>query len=359
MKIYQGKEMCCGCGACAGICPEGAIKMTQDKEGFYYPKINKSVCTGCGKCKEVCPLKNEKLTTGKAFYMGVQAKEEKIRFSSSSGGVFSILAQYVFRRNGIVYGAGYDDDMNVVHKGLENECEIEQIKRTKYVQSSLDGIYKDIERNLKNNRWVLFCGTPCQAHALLLFLHRPYEKLIVVDLVCYGVTSPGIWKKYIKYLEHKHKGKMTDFSFRDKRNRDNGHARVYKIDGREHVDSIGQDIYCRMYFRNYTLRSSCYKCRFCTVNRNTDFTIGDFWGIENVMPAFDDGMGTSLVIGHSEQAEKIWNEIKDEAKWFACKREDLIQPRLLEPVRLTKVRQRFMLLYKMLPFHIIMKIMKK
>lgn len=359
MDLYQKKEECCGCNACMDICPEAAISMVKDREGFYYPKRNKSACTGCGKCKEVCPLKNEKLTKSKAFYLGVQAKEERIRSSSSSGGIFSMLAQYVFRRKGIVYGAGYDNDMNVVHKGIENECESEQIKRTKYVQSRLEGVYRDIERNLRKNRWVLFCGTPCQAHALLLFLGRSYEKLIVVDLVCYGVPSPGIWERYVKYLEHKHQGKMTDFSFRDKRNKDNGHARSYKIDGREYVDSIYQDMFCRMYFRNYTLRPACYSCTFCKLDKNTDFTIGDFWGIERIMPAFDDGMGTSLVIGHSERAGEIWNEIKDEVKWFECKREDLMQPRLVEPVRLTKARQRFMLVYKMLPFQIIMRIMEK
>ncbi len=348
MKVYQKKEICCGCSACAEICPEGAIHMVQDGEGFYYPKINKAVCTECGKCRRVCPLK-DRGSREKEYdnlYFGAQASDDKIRYSSSSGGVFSILAHYVIESQGIVYGAGFDGSMNVIHQEAEDERRLEKIKRTKYVQSDTRGIYGSIEKNLKENRWVLFCGTPCQAQALRLFLSRDYERLIIVDLVCYGVPSPGIWKAYVKYLEKKHGGKMTDFSFRDKRNADNGHMRSYKIDGREYVDSIYEDIYCRMYFKNYSLRPSCYSCKFCTVDRESDFTIGDFWGIEKVKPEVDDGMGTSLVIVHSEQAEKIWNKITNEMDWFTCEEKDVLQPRLLEPARIPKGGIRHLLYFK-------------
>ena len=317
------KETCSGCGACAEICPEGAIHMFQDREGFAYPEIEKSACTGCGRCRVVCPLKRNGAGKCHNAYFGAQAKKKQLRYSGSSGGIFPILAQYVIERGGIVYGAGYDCNMNVVHRGAENCEQLEEIKRTKYVQSNMKGIYRSIEENLIRNRWVLFCGTPCQAQALMLFLNKKYETLIVVDLVCYGVPSPGIWKKYVKYLEHKHSGKMTDFCFRDKRNEDNGHMRSYWINGTEYVASIYQDIYCKLYFRNYMLRPSCYRCSFCTINRNSDFTIGDFWGIEHVRPDLDDGMGTSLVIVHSDLARKIWNELREETCWFACERKDI------------------------------------
>lgn len=355
MELYQKKEMCCGCGACAEICPPKAIKMIQDKEGFAYPQINSSACMECSKCRDVCPIKAQKSVIGEKLYMGAQAKEDKVRYSSSSGGVFSVLAQYVIGYQGIVYGAGYNEDMKVIHKGVEKQDHLDQIKRTKYVQSCMDGIYSQIERNLKEGRWVLFCGTPCQTNALMLFLNENYERLILVDLVCYGVPSPGIWNDYVRYLEYKHNGRLTDFSFRDKRNRDNGHVCSYRIDGKEYAGPLYEDLYCRIFFKNYSLRPSCYHCKFCTVNRQSDFTIGDFWGIEHVRPDMDDGMGTSMVIMHSEQAKKIWNEIMAELNWFACTKEDVLQPRLLEPTGSATSRKVFMWLYQVTSFRMIVK----
>ncbi len=357
MEKNRVKEMCCGCGACAEICPEGAIRMVQDREGFAYPEVDKFACTGCGRCRAVCPLKKNGTDNCQNAYFGAQAREKQFRDTSSSGGIFPILAQYVLERGGIVYGAGYDGNMNVVHRGAVNREQLEGIKRTKYVQSNMTGIYRRIEENLIKGRWVLFCGTPCQAQALMLFLSKEYEKFIVVDLVCYGVPSPGIWKKYVNYLEHKHRGKMTDFYFRDKRNADNGHMRSYWINKTEYVDSIYQDIYCKLYFGNYMLRPSCYHCKFCTVNRNSDFTIGDFWGVEQVRSDLDDGMGTSLVIVHSDLAEEIWDEIKNEVCWFACEKEDILQPRLLEAVRLPRFRHAFLSLYRIMPFWLMERIM--
>ncbi len=357
MEKNRRKETCCGCGACAEVCPEGAIHMIYDREGFAYPEIDKSSCTGCGRCKSVCPVKVNGTGEGQNTYFGAQAKKKQLRYSSSSGGIFPVLAQYVIERGGIVYGAGYDRDMNVVHKGAENYAQLEGIKRTKYVQSNMEGIFSSIKKNLVGNRWVLFCGTPCQTQALILFLNKKYEKLITVDLVCYGVPSPVFWKKYVKFLEHKHRGKLKDFCFRDKRNVDNGHMRSYWIDGVEYVDSIYQDIYCKLYFKNYVLRPACYNCKFCTVNRNSDFTIGDFWGIERVKPELDDGMGTSLVIVHSDQARKIWEMIKAELDWFECERNDLLQPRLLEASRIPRFYYVLVDLYRIMPFRLIERVM--
>lgn len=359
MKKYQKKEACCGCGACAEICPAKAVTMIRDQEGFCYPQVNQSVCTECGKCRQVCPVGEQGRGGGFKLYLGAQAKDEGLRYSSSSGGVFAVLAEYVIERQGSVYGAGYDGNMRVIHTEASDQIQLERIKRTKYVQSSMEGIYRRIEKNLEENRWVLFCGTPCQAQALMLFLKKNYEKLIVVDLVCYGVPSPGIWEDYVRYLEHKHRGKMTVFSFRDKRNKDNGHVRSYVIDGVEYVDSLYQDIYCKMYFRNYILRPSCHHCKFCSVDRNSDFTIGDFWSIDCVRPDLEDGMGTSMVIVHSERGKRIWKEIEGEFVWFVCKKKDLLQPRLLSQTSQARVRWIFWLLYRCLPFWMIAKLMER
>lgn len=350
MNLYEEKKACCGCGACADSCPVDAISMKSDDEGFLYPQADREKCIGCGRCIQVCPLKAEKEARGQQSCFGAQAKRESVRGTSSSGGVFPILAEYVFRRQGVVYGAAYSRDMKVVHREAGSAEELEALKRTKYVQSDLQGIYRSIRERLKEGRWVLFCGTPCQAHGLRLFLGEPHSRLITADLVCYGVPSPGIWRDYVKYLERKSGGKMTDFSFRDKRNRDNGHSRSYVAGGRERADSLYADIYSRMYFADYTIRPSCYECGYCTPDRHSDFTLGDFWGIEKVRPDRDDGMGTSLVILHTDKAREVWEQVKEELDWFSCSKKDVLQPRLKGPTEMPAGREGFMKRYKALPF---------
>lgn len=359
MNLYLKKENCCGCGACAECCPNKAIRMVQNKEGFYYPQISKAKCTDCGMCKQVCPFKNHVKIACRNLYLGVQALDSELRYSGSSGGIFAVLAQDILKKGGYVYGAGYDRNMKVVHRKIITKTKLEQIRRTKYVQSDILEVYHEIEKDLRNNKGVLFCGTPCQVQALKLFLRKEYEKLILVDLVCYGVPSPGIWQDYVGYLEHKYGGKMTDFSFRDKRNADNGHMRSFIIDEKEYIDSLYDDFFCKMYFRNWIIRPSCHSCIFCMPDRCSDFTIGDFWGLEHVKPDFADGMGTSLVIAHTEKAIKMWNEIKQSTRWFECKREDLIQPRLLEPTLPGKGRWKFMLYYRILPFSVLVKLLSR
>lgn len=353
MELYSKKEECCGCGACVDICQIHAVHMSRDEEGFPYPKIDSSLCVRCGRCEAVCPVKNCSLSEEvgcRNKYIGAQAKNDIVRETSSSGGVFSILSQYILDRKGVVFGAGYNSRMEVIHQEAANQEQLDTIKRTKYVQSNMQGIFLKVEQRLKEGRWVLFCGTPCQAHALRLFLGREYDTLAVADLVCYGVPSPGIWEDYVKYLEGKHHGKMTEFSFRDKRARDHGHTCAYVINGVEYAGSLFQDKFCRMYFKNYILRPSCHSCRFCTAYRSSDFTLGDFWGIEKVRPDLDDGMGSSMVILHTERAKKIWEQVQENLEWFECGKEELLQPRLIEPTGMVKGRGLFMTLYKLLPF---------
>lgn len=358
MELYKKKEDCCGCAACLDACPAGAISMVQDQEGFFYPKIKETLCTDCGRCIKVCPLRNRSEAQPEHLYFGAQAREDTIRATSSSGGILSILARYVFQHEGVVYGAAYHETMKVMHKEASGREQLEQLKRTKYVQSDLRTVYQRIEDRLKDERWVLFCGTPCQAQALKLFLGKSYDKLIIVDLICYGVPSPGIWNSYVKYLEDKKKGKMTDFSFRDKRNRDNGHMCAYVIDGAEYTASLYNDQYCMMYFSNLMLRPSCHTCKFCTPERDSDITIGDFWGIEKVKPDMDDGMGTSVVILHTQKARDIWEQIREDMTWFACKKEEILQPRLIGPTRAAPERKLFMILYRLVPFSFFLKMVR-
>ncbi len=333
--------------------------MISDKEGFLYPHVDKAKCIDCGRCKQVCPTKKESILDDQNEYFGVKAKDETTRLSGSSGGVFPILAEFVLSRQGIVYGAGYDEHMYVLHQGIKTLEQLQRIKKTKYVQSNMVGIYCNIEHHLMKGRWVLFCGTPCQAYALRLFLKYDYDKLIITDLVCYGVPSPGIWKNYVEHLEHVHQGKLSDFSFRDKRNQDNGHMCSYRIDGKEYAKSLYSDVYCKMFFKGNSVRRSCFKCKFCTVKRSSDFTIGDFWGIEKVRPDLNDGMGISMMITHTDMAKKVWDMIKEKTIFFQCSKDELLQPRLIEPTAIGKKRFELMVMYRVLPFSLFIKWLEK
>ncbi len=356
--LYADKKECCGCGACADACGVGAICMVSDGEGFWYPQINEEKCTGCGRCGEVCQIHRTKVRDeqgGSRIYLGVRAKSEGIRYSSSSGGMFGILAQYIFRRQGVVYGAAFDNEMKVVHMQACDMEQLEKLKKTKYVQSDMAGIYRRIEEQLNEGLWVLFCGTPCQVQGLRFFLRKTYPRLVMADLVCYGVPSPGIWRDYVEYLEKRHGGRLTEFYFRDKRNRDNGHTCAYVAGGTEYAVPIHRNPYCRMYFVDHILRPSCHSCRYCTTERDSDFTIGDFWGIERIRPDMDDGMGTSLVILHSDQAKEIWDSVKDQTLSFVCKEEEILQPRLVAATRISGTRQWFMRCYRLLPIWLLIK----
>ena len=347
MKLFLKKEQCCGCGACRDACPVDAVRMVQDREGFWYPQVAADVCIQCGRCQAVCPIGKPAVGEEPRQYFGAKARENAVRFASSSGGVFPILAAYVLRRGGAVFGAGWGGHMEVLHQEAWTLEELDSLKQTKYVQSRMENVYRRIASLLREGHWVLFCGTPCQAHALRLFLGGPQPRLLTAELVCYGAPSPGIWQDYVRLLERRHGGPLTGFSFRDKRNRDSGHTCSYQCGGKEFAGSLNADLYCGMYFSNCMLRPSCHLCPYCTVNRGGDFTLGDFWGIETLRP--DDGMGNSLVILHTDKARAVWAEIREELDWFPCEKEELLQPRLLGPTPAARNRKLFMAMRQILP----------
>lgn len=355
MRLYRKKEECCGCGACEAICGTHAITMHQDKEGFFYPKIDERQCVGCGRCNAVCPFKQSQKAADFLQYYGARNINEKVRRRSSSGGIFSVLANYVLERSGSVFAAGFKSDMNVCHMEIQEKMDLDQVRRTKYVQSDMKNVFGMIRRRLDKEKWVLFVGTPCQAEALRGYLGKNFTNLIITDLVCYGAASPGIWQKYVDFLNQRYKGKILEYNFRDKRNQDNGHMASWKNCAVEKAYPLSKDPYSRMYFANMNLRPACYRCPFCKVERNSDFTIGDFWGIEKVRPDWDDGMGNSLVILHSIKAERVWEEVQDQCEVFQCRKEEILQPRLIEPTEYPRYRKVFMKVYQYAPFSLLVR----
>lgn len=329
--MRRQKSECCGCGVCAAVCPYGAIRMTFDKEGYAYPCIDRKKCTGCGQCREVCPIGNSAdMPEPEHRCFGVQAKSDSDRTESSSGGVFPALARKVLSQNGIVFGAMMESDGAVRHFGAQTPEEVERLRKTKYVQSEVAGCCRQIFQSVREGRQILFVGPPCQCSAVRRYVGEA-ENLLIADLVCYGVPSPVVWGKYIKELEKQYHGSFESFSFRDKRAKDNGHTVAVRIGGREYTWPIGEDCFCNAYFRNYLLRPSCFSCRFCTTERESDLTMGDFWGIDKVRPEWDDGMGTSLVIVHSKKGMALWESVREDFRYFECRDEDILQPRLQSP----------------------------
>lgn len=339
MDLFSQKSQCCGCMACVDRCFQKAISIFKDKEGFEYPKINEKLCIDCKACQSVCPFHLPLEKKEPTHYFAIQAKDSTLRENSSSGGFFPVIASLILQEGGIVYGAGLNEKMQVKHMRITNLEKLNQITKTKYVQSQMQGIFPLVKQDLKQGKPVLFVGTPCQAEALQRFLKRKYDNLILMDLICYGVASPGIWEDYVDFLEKKHRGKMNQFYFRDKRKKDNGHTVSYQIDGQEYTQSFTQNFFTALYSSSCILRPSCYACPFTSIKRNSDFTIGDFWGIEKVFSTFDDGMGTSLVLMRLEKENALWQKLQEKLHWMECTKKEALQPRLLSPTFYPKKRK--------------------
>lgn len=333
--IYAGKmdpvPSCCGCAACMDVCPVGAIQMKQGKDGFSYPETDHDRCTDCSLCDKICPLKQEHDVKVENQYYALQATDPRIRETSTSGGAFRLLAEKILARGGAVVGASMEQ-LSVKHIVVEQPEDLKKLSGSKYVQSNTEGIYKRVKQMLDSEREVLFSGTPCQVDALIKYLGREYRNLYLVDLICYGVASPAIWKRYVKYLEKKYKCKLTGFSFRDKREHDDGHTIAAEFADGERTWSMYTDKFCLSYFRNLTIRKQCSECPYCTDQRKSDLTIGDLWGVEKSYPQINDGMGTSLVIVHSDQGRELFREISDEANVFEISKDEAKQPRLYYPI---------------------------
>lgn len=215
--LYQRKEECTGCGGCIKHCPKQIIEIEQDQYGFFYPKIKQKECVQCSVCEKKCPNKKEPEERIEQQIIGCKIKEEAIRQTSTSGGIFTAIAREIIKNSGIVYGAILGQNFEVYHTGIEKEEELRKLSGAKYVQSNLKNTFSEIKQCLKENRKVLFSGTPCQVAGLKAYLGKEEENLLTVDLVCHGVPSPLLWKKYIEYLQKQ--GKLQNFYFRNKKTR--------------------------------------------------------------------------------------------------------------------------------------------
>ena len=303
---------CAGCGACANACPENCLYMVADKDGFLYHKIQKDICVDCGACERACPIINKKLKEKESVQSyAVYAQNDDVRISSSSGGLFYTAAKYVIENGGIVYGAAFDENLYLTHKAVDSVENLSLLQGSKYIQSDTKLCFREIKKHLATNRPVLFCGTPCQVDGLLCYLKKPYENLFTIDFICHGVPSPKAWQEYIKHQEKAFSSKACSASFRDKSNGWLSFSSELKFANKtEYLEVHDKDAYMKAFLQNISLRKSCYQCRFKNVNRNSDITMGDLWGIKSILPHITDDKGVSVAFVQSEKGRYLLEQIK-------------------------------------------------
>lgn len=309
---YLDYSECTLCQACVNICPKECIKLKFFKDGFEYPTINEEECIGCEKCKNVCPVLeklNEKESLKKVFI--AKNLNESIREKSSSGGIFTEIAEKIFEQNGSVSGAVFDENFKVRHIMIKNRKELHKLRGSKYVQSNIGNVYNLIKQELNIGTNVLFTGCPCQIAGLNKFLGKEYKNLYTMDFICHGIPGQYTFDKYIEYLEKKYNSKIQQFSFRDKSN--GWHTFSIKAvmsNGKEYCKRAIDDTYMRGYFKNISLKQACYNCKFRNLTSGSDITLGDFWGAEVEEKEIDDDKGLSLIIINSLKGENIIHSLK-------------------------------------------------
>lgn len=310
MEICNNLE-CTGCMACLDICKHNAIKQVIDKNGFVFPKIDKEKCVSCKQCQKICPVNNQYKNTKSSIVLACWNNSKKIRISSSSGGVFFLLAEAVIKSGGIVYGAALNENLYIEHQRITSLSDIKNIQGSKYVQSNTKGIFKLVKNDLENDKIVLFSGTPCQVSGLKTYINKKYPKLICIDLVCHGVPSPQLFTDYIHYITQKYNKPPKNIIFRYKKpNWTVSSMKIDFVNKQSYISSKFNDPYLSFFLSDLSLRPSCFYCKFSTEERAGDITLGDFWNFKALQ--FDQRSiekGVSLVILSTLKGKQLFNHI--------------------------------------------------
>lgn len=320
IRVEQ-KENCVGCTACSQICPKRCITMQADEEGFQYPSVDTRQCIECGQCKTVCPTLHGSNGNMPQKVYAEKNRNEKIRTTSSSGGVFYELAKKFIENGGMVYGCAFDKNMIARHIGASTVAELDGLRNSKYVQSDLGDILSEVKKHLTAGDKVLFSGTPCQVAGLRNYLGKDYEHLYVVDVLCHGVPSPKLFADYLDDLSKQYgNGNPISVNFRNKkRGWKRLHMEVCFDNGKCHFVYSGFDRYEGLFLSNLSLRNCCYTCKFARAERLGDITLGDFWGIGKKYPKWDDDKGISVVMVNTSKGLNIF---KDSETLFESKEEE-------------------------------------
>ena len=348
MVIKEDKSLCCGCSACSSICPRQCISMQPDEEGFLYPHVDKTICIDCGLCEKVCPfLADASDERPPILTFAAKNFNEDVRFTSSSGGLFTLFADKTINDGGIVFGAQFDDNWNVVHGEATTIDGLIKFRGSKYVQSNIGDSFLKAKEYLKQGRKVLFSGTSCQIMGLKRYLGKDYPNLFTIDIICHGVPSPAVWKKYLDEIvevarngkkkqllslftsvipetEAPAGGELEGISFRDKTFgwRKSSFALYFaKISAtgeKKQFRSLIANDYRSKYFvafnNNLTIRLSCFNCPAKGGRCGSDVTLADFWSIEKELPGFSDDKGISICMCNTEKGISSFYALKMEER---------------------------------------------
>lgn len=352
------KEDCCGCGACAALCPKSAIRMRRDSEGFLYPAIDGSMCIDCGLCISRCSF--QKLEQDiKSIYINsyaVRHKDIKVLSESQSGGAFTALSDGCFKHDFVVWG--------MVSKGSKvfctyaiNELQRNRMRGSKYVQGDIFDTYQTVEKQIREKKKVLFSGTPCQVAAVKAYLEScnvSLDYFYSIDIICHGTPSPRFWEDYVAYRGKQLHTYNMNIKFRDK-TRLGWHSHEESMEVKETGKKIYSHQYANVFYSHLTLRPSCYYCHYAYAMRIADVTIGDCWGIEKTLPQFDDNRGESIVFVHTRKGREIFSYAEPFLKKVSIDPRDYQQPNMKRPSPKPEVRSKFWKEYEKSGFAFVLK----
>ncbi len=364
IKILQ-KQFCCGCAACVQRCPKHCISLQEDNEGFLYPHVDESVCIDCGWCEKVCPVIHQQESAKPIIVYAAKNVQDDIRMNSSSGGIFTALAEKVIAEGGVVFGVRFDKHWEVVTDYTETKEGLSLFRESKYLQSRIGDSFTQAESFLKSGRKVLFSGTPCQIAGLKLFLKKEYDNLVAIDIICHGVPSPGIWRQYLKeetarmcgqkntVLPHSIPERDVHVEGISFRNKDLGWKKFSfalilsttngsgeKFSFCSHMP-FKENPFMKGFLSDLYLRPSCYACPAKCGRSGSDLTLGDFWGVQLVMPELDDDKGVSVVLVNSEKGNRYCKGLEIH-KWGTTYDQVLqYNPAIEKSVQIPRNRKKF------------------
>lgn len=338
------KYNCCGCAACVQACPKQCISFEEDEQGFRYPAVDTSLCIDCHLCEKVCPVINQDEPRKPIATYAAINPDEDIRLKSSSGGIFSMIAQQVIDDGGVVFGAQFDSNFEVEHAYTDATEGISAFRGSKYLQSRIGNTYSEVRTLLQQGRKVLFTGTPCQIAGLRKFLGKQCDNpnLLTADVVCHGAPSPKVWRSYLDNtfsankagkntadLSQNARADLSAIAFRDKSTGwkkygffvlgssaltadENSVFSSLNTENSSKVllhETLDKNLFMQVFLKDLCLRPACHRCPAKAGRSGSDITLGDYWGIGNHHPELDDDKGTSLLVANTAKGAEIISKL--------------------------------------------------